>query len=75
MKALVEYVAKAIVDQPDQVEVASADEAGELRLTLKVAEADKGKVIGKQGKVVKALRSLLSAAASKTNQRVGLEIA
>lgn len=75
MKELVAYIAKAIVEHPDQVEVTEAEDADGLRLTLKVAETDKGKVIGKQGKVIKAMRSLLMLPAAKAGKRVALDVA
>lgn len=75
MKELVTYLAKALVDHPDQVEVDSGSEADHLVLTLKVAEEDKGKVIGKQGRVVKAMRALLDASAEKDGKRVRLDVA
>jgi len=73
-KALVEYMAKALVDQPDQVQVEAADDGGTTTIRLQVAPADLGRVIGKQGRTARAIRTLLHAAASRTKQRVVLEI-
>lgn len=73
-KALVEHVAKALVNAPDQVFVDQFEESGETVLELEVAEDDMGRVIGKGGKIARALRNLLHAAGAKTNQRYELEI-
>jgi uncharacterized protein len=74
MQELVAYIAKQLVEHPEQVEVSSQEQDGSLNLTLKVAEADKGKVIGKQGKVIKAIRAVASAAAAKAGKKVVVEI-
>ena len=71
---LIAFIAKALVDAPDEVEVELVDEETQLVVELTVAETDLGKVIGKQGKTARALRTLLSAAAQKSNKRVVLEI-
>jgi hypothetical protein len=73
-KALIEQVAKAIVDSPDQVTVDAIEENGENVLELKVAESDLGKVIGKAGRTARALRTLLSAAGTKLHKHYTLEI-
>ncbi len=73
-KALIEHVAKALVNAPDQVIVEEVDEDGELVIELEVAEDDMGRVIGKSGKIARAMRNLLSAAGSKLNRRCELEI-
>jgi hypothetical protein len=73
-KELVEYVAKALVDDPEQVQVEVAESGGTTTLRLKVAQTDLGRVIGKQGRTARAVRTLLHAAASRTKQRVVLEI-
>ena len=73
-RALIEHVAKALVNTPDQVIVEEVDEDGELVIELEVAEDDMGRVIGKSGKIARAMRNLLHAAGSKTNQRYELEI-
>ena len=74
MKELVSYIVKSLVQNPDQVRVEEKEEPGFLRVHLVVAEADKGRIIGKQGKVIKAIRSLLHAAGTRTHQRVGLDL-
>ncbi len=73
-KALIEHVAKALVNAPDQVIVEEVDEDGELVIELEVAEDDMGRVIGKSGKIARAMRNLLSAAGTKLNRRCELEI-
>jgi len=73
-KVLIEHVAKALVDAPDQVEVSQLEEDGETVLELTVAETDLGKVIGKSGRTARALRTLLTAAGVKSNKRYALEI-
>jgi predicted RNA-binding protein YlqC (UPF0109 family) len=74
MKELVEYIAKAIVNAPDDVVV--TQETGEQGITLKlqVADDDKGRVIGKQGRIAQAMRTLLRVKAAKEGTRVNLEI-
>ncbi len=74
VRALIEQVAKAIVDSPDQVTVDAIEEDGENVLELKVAETDLGKVIGKSGRTARALRTLLSAAGMKLHKHYTLEI-
>ena len=74
MKGLVEYLAKALVDNPAPVEVFEAGQAGDAIFRLKVACEDLGKVIGKKGRTAKAFRTLLAAAGAKQNMRVTLEI-
>jgi uncharacterized protein len=73
-KALVEHIAKALVASPDQVKVDEFDEDGELVLELEVAEDDMGRVIGKSGKIARAMRNLLHAAGEKAGKRYELEI-
>ena len=74
MKDLIVYLARSLVEQPDAVEVSEYQDGDETVYELKVAPDDLGKVIGKQGKTARALRALLSAAASKKNFRAALEI-
>ena len=74
MKELVEVIARTLVDYPDEVVVTETDNGRELVLELKVASSDMGKVIGKQGRIAKAIRSVVKAAASKENKRVVLEM-
>ncbi len=74
MKELVELVAKAIVDHPDQVEVTQENLGDQVILRLRVAEEDMGRVIGKQGRIANALRTLLRVAAARQGVRAVLEI-
>lgn len=74
MKELVEVIARALVDNPDEVVVTEAEKDGETVIELKVAPSDMGKVIGKQGRIAKAIRSVVKAASSKDNKRVDVEI-
>ena len=73
-KALIEHVAKALVAAPDQVFVEEVDEGEELVIELEVAEDDMGRVIGKSGKIARALRNLLHASAERAGRRYELEI-
>ncbi|HSB69983.1 MAG TPA: KH domain-containing protein [Candidatus Methylomirabilis sp.] len=73
-KALVEYVAKALVDHPDQVSVEAVEEPTTTTVRLKVAPADLGRVIGKQGRTARAMRTLLHATAARSKRRAVLEI-
>ena len=73
-KELVTYIAKALVDEPDGVEVNMIEGEKSTILELKVAPGDIGKVIGKHGRIAKAVRTILSASATKTGKRVVLEI-
>ena len=72
--ALVEYLARQLVDDPDAVRVQEAERDGALVLELHVAEADVGKVIGRGGRIARALRTVVRAAAARGNRRVLLEI-
>ncbi len=75
MKELVEYIAKAIAAYPDEVKVTEdEDEEGRIVLTLEVAPDDKGKVIGRQGRVAQSMRVLLRVAAVKQGTRTSLDI-
>jgi hypothetical protein len=74
MKELVEYIARSIVDHPDQVAVLETRTPGRVVLTLKVAQEDVGKVIGKQGRIIQAIRTLLKVAAVKEGIKVMLEV-
>ncbi len=77
MKELVEEIAKALVDKPEDIEVTERELPGEggTVLALKVSADDVGRVIGKQGRTARSIRALLMAAGSKTNHRYTLEIA
>jgi uncharacterized protein len=75
MKELVEYIARALVNNPDAVEVTEdKDEEGGLLLKLKVADEDKGRVIGKQGRIAQAIRTLIRVKAAKAGTKASLEI-
>ncbi len=74
MKELVEVIAKALVDNPDEVVVTEKTEGRNVTVELHVAASDMGKVIGKQGRIAKAIRSVVKAASSKDNKRVDVEI-
>lgn len=74
LKELIEFIARSLVDTPDEVRVDEITGEQTVVLELHVAKDDLGKVIGKQGRTVKAMRSILSAAASKLRKRADLEI-
>ncbi|MDI6688416.1 MAG: KH domain-containing protein [Candidatus Desulfaltia sp.] len=74
MKDLIKYIAQALVDNPDQVEVSEVEGNQTSVLELKVAKEDLGKVIGKQGRTARAMRTILSAASAKIKKRTVLEI-
>ena len=74
MKKLVEVIAKSLVDSPDEVVVTEVEKENSFVIELKVAPADMGKVIGKQGRIAKAIRSVVKAAASKEDKKVIVEI-
>ena len=74
MKELVEVIAKALVDNPEEVVVTEKGEVRNITVELHVAADDMGKVIGKQGRIAKAIRSVVKAASTKDNKRVDVEI-
>ena len=74
MKKLVEVIAKALVDHPEEVSVNEKKEGRTTVLELHVADGDMGKVIGKQGRIAKAIRSVVKAAAAKEDKRVVVDI-
>lgn len=74
MKELVEYLARQLVSHPDAVEVKETQGDTASVLELKVAKDDLGRIIGKQGRTAKSIRTILNAAASRTNRKVVLEI-
>ena len=74
MKELVEVIARALVDNPDQVTVKETEREDSILIELSVAPADMGKVIGKSGKIAKAIRSVVKAASSKEDKKVIVEI-
>ena len=75
MKQVLETIAKSLVDYPEQVSVTEINNDDEtITLELRVAESDMGKVIGKQGRIAKAIRAVVKAAANKENKKVAVEI-
>jgi predicted RNA-binding protein YlqC (UPF0109 family) len=74
MKELIEVIAKALVDNPDEVVVTEKETDRAIVVELKVAPTDMGKVIGKQGRIAKAIRSVVKAAANKSEQKVIVDI-
>jgi len=74
MKDLVEYIAKSIVNEPDAVSVEEETNEDGITLKLRVADDDKGRIIGKQGQIAQAMRTLLRVKAAKAGTRVRLEI-
>jgi predicted RNA-binding protein YlqC (UPF0109 family) len=76
MEELLEYLARQLVDSPDEVRVERIErDTGEVLLELHVAEADRGKVIGKGGRIARALRTVVKASAVRSGRRVHVEIA
>lgn len=74
MKELIEVLAQLLVDHPEEVTVTETEKDNEVLFELKVAQEDMGKVIGKQGRIAKAIRSIVKAAASRTDKKVTVEI-
>ncbi len=74
MKELLEVIAKALVEHPDEVSVTQRESGKTLVLELRVASSDMGKVIGKQGRIAKAIRSVVKAAAAKDDRKVVVDI-
>jgi predicted RNA-binding protein YlqC (UPF0109 family) len=74
MRDMIGYIARVLVDDTDAVQVRSEWSDGRLNIKLKVADADKGKVIGRRGRVVHAMQSLLRVAATKSNMRAGIDV-
>lgn len=75
MKEVLEIIAKSLVDYPEQVDVQEINNEDQtVTLELRVAESDMGKVIGKQGRIAKAIRTVVKAAASRENKKVAVEI-
>jgi predicted RNA-binding protein YlqC (UPF0109 family) len=74
MKELVLYIAKALVDNPDQVEVSEVAGEKATVLELKVAEGDRGKIIGKEGRIIKSIRIIVNSASAKLDKRATVEI-
>ena len=74
MKELIEFLAKSLVDEPDEVEIRTRNREGATVIELMVAENDLGKVIGRQGRTARAMRTLLAAAGNKQRRRYILDI-
>ena len=74
MRELVEVLAQSLVDHPEEVTVQETEKDNEILLELKVAQEDMGTVLGKQGRIAKAIRAVVKAAASKTDKKVIVEI-
>ena len=74
MKELVEIIAKSLVDHPEQVSVSEEVNGEEQVISLKVAPEDMGKVIGKQGRIAKSIRTVMRAAATRNNEKIAVEI-
>ena len=74
MKDLVEFIAKSLADAPDAVEVSEEETEEGITLKLKVADEDKGRIIGKQGRIAQAMRTLIRVKAAKAGTRASLEI-
>ena len=75
MKALVEVITKALVDHPEEVVITEKNEGKPIVIEVKVADSDMGKVIGKQGRIAKAIRAVVKAAAAKEDKKVIVDIA
>ena len=74
MKDLLEYVVKSLVNNPDSVQIDESENDGEVVFEVRVAPEDMGRIIGKCGRIAKAVRSLMKAASFKENKRVNVEI-
>ena len=74
MKELVEFIVKALVDNPDQVQVQEIDDQSGTIVEVSVAQPDMGRVIGRSGRVINSIRSIVQVAAAKRDQRVSVEI-
>jgi len=74
MKDLIEYIAKSLVDHPEQVEVRESQNGNRVRIELSVAKDDMGRVIGKSGRVANAIRTLLRVAAEREGKQVTLDV-
>ncbi len=75
MKALVEVITKSLVDHPEEVVITERNEGKAIVIEIKVADSDMGKVIGKQGRIAKAIRAVVKAAAAKEDKKVIVDIA
>jgi predicted RNA-binding protein YlqC (UPF0109 family) len=74
MKELVLYIAKALVDSPEKVEVKEINGEKSTIIELKVSDSDRGKIIGKEGRIIRAIRTIVSSASAKLNKRTTVEL-
>jgi predicted RNA-binding protein YlqC (UPF0109 family) len=74
LEHLLLFLARSLVDEPEKVEVSGRETDSKVNLTLRVAPKDMGKVIGRQGRIVKAIRTVMKAASVKVNKRVNVEV-
>jgi predicted RNA-binding protein YlqC (UPF0109 family) len=74
VKELVQYIAQSLVDDPSKIEISEIDENGNVRIELRVAKEDMGRIIGKGGRVANSIRVLLRVAAAKEGKRVSLDV-
>jgi len=74
LEALLRFLARSLVDEPEKVEISAHETDSRVDLTLRVARGDMGKVIGRSGKIVKAIRTVMKAASVKANKRVNVEV-
>ena len=74
LEHLLVFLARSLVDEPEKVEVSGRETDSKVNLTLRVAPKDMGKVIGRQGRIVKAIRTVMKAASVKVNKRVNVEV-
>jgi len=74
MKELLEFIAKSLVENPDEVSVTEVESEHSITLELRVGEGDMGKVIGRQGRIAKAIRTVIRSASAKSNKKVIVEI-
>jgi uncharacterized protein len=75
MKDTLEFIIKELVDTPEEVEITESEEDGITNLTIKVAQADMGKIIGKEGKVIRSIRNVMKIKAMKQNTRINISLA
>lgn len=74
MKQLVEYLVKKLVDEPDKVKIEESSHGSKTELHIRAAQADRGKIIGKNGRIIKAIRTLANASESKQHKRSFIEL-
>ncbi len=74
LESLLLFLARSLVDEPEKVEVSGRETDSKVDLTLRVASKDMGKVIGRQGRIVKSIRAIMKAASVKVNKRVNVEV-